>query len=154
MSEGTNRDDLKARLLARVAITAEGCWEWTRAKNWGGYGVTCYQGQRMTAHRAAYMAWRGEIPSGLHIDHLCRNRACANPEHMECVTPRENTMRGFGPTANHAHKTHCKHGHQLDADNTRVTKRGHRVCRACHRKVQEGFRERRAAKKALAKASA
>lgn len=99
-----------------------------------GYGMTheIRNGKRVNVpvHRVAYEAAKGPIPEGLHIDHLCRNRACCNPDHLEAVTKRVNTLRGVGPTAQNSAKTHCKWGHEFTPENTRQRKGG-RECLAC-----------------------
>jgi hypothetical protein len=113
-----------------------GCWVWTGAKSHGGYGKLCAGGvgNYMGAHRWAYIHLVGPIPDGLHLDHLCRNPPCVNPAHLEPVTCRENLLRGVGPSAQHAAKTHCPQGHAYDEANTYVKPRtGIRVCRACNR---------------------
>ncbi len=95
--------------------------------------ITIGEGERQYAHRLAYTEEYGSIPEGLVIDHLCRNRACRNVEHLEAVTSRENVLRG--PTtvaAINTVKTHCPQGHAYDEANTRVYE-GHRHCRACDR---------------------
>lgn len=87
------------------------------------------------AHRVAYEATVGPIPKGLQVDHLCRNRLCVNPSHLEAVTPAENKRRGFSPPAINARKTHCIHGHELAGANVyyRKDRPGRRQCRECER---------------------
>jgi len=79
------------------------------------------------AHRAVYESERGPIPEGMTLDHLCRNRGCVNPDHLEPVTNRENILRGVSPSAVHAAKTHCRCG--LDYDS--VDRNGFRYCSRC-----------------------
>lgn len=78
-------------------------------------------------HRATYEYIVGEIPEGLVLDHLCRNRMCVNPEHLEPVTVAENIHRGNGPSAINKRKTHCPQGHWYDY----YQKRGERACKRC-----------------------
>ena len=111
----------------------DGCWEWQRARSAAGYGVLRIKQKNHYAHRLMYEKLVGPIPDGLTIDHLCRNRGCLNPAHLEVVTGGENTLRGDGPTARHARQTHCVHGHEFTPENTRISRRGNRVCRTCHR---------------------
>lgn len=121
------------RFMAKVDKDApNGCWLWTAALDDGGYGVfgvtsSCTR----KAHRFAYENLVGPIPAGLQLDHLCRVRNCVNPDHLEPVTPRVNVLRGVGPTAKNAAKTHCIHGHPFDAKNTYTDPRGRRDCRKC-----------------------
>jgi hypothetical protein len=118
---------------------ATGCWNYTRRLNKGGYGyaTTSKFGsiQDKYIHRIMYRFLIGPIPDGFHIDHLCRNRACGNPLHMEPVTAAVNVMRGLGPCAQNASKTHCSKGHQLEGHNLIWKKRPgrklYRTCRMC-----------------------
>lgn len=109
------------------------CWEWQGYRLSSGYGQIRIAGTKWLAHRLAYVVNVGPIPEGLTIDHLCRNRACVNPVHLEVVTRGENVLRGEGVTAINAVKTECDHGHSFDAENTYIDRRGWRSCRACRR---------------------
>lgn len=115
-----------------------GCWSWIGCKARGGYGMFRL-GKMVLAHRIAYEAYIGDIPQGLEIDHLCRNRSCVNPEHLELVTHQENTLRGDTLTAANARKTHCPRGHLYDA----IDIRGRRWCRMCHDDQVHAYRLRR-----------
>lgn len=110
---------------------ATNCWNWIAATDGHGYGKFYANPGHAKAHRWSYEHHRGPIPSGLQIDHLCRNRACVNPDHLDPVTPRVNTMRGFAVSALRARQTHCIHGHEFTPRNTILDKRGHRTCRSC-----------------------
>lgn len=112
-----------------------GCWLWLAGVNNKGYAqIPVGLSVSAPAHRVAYELYRGPIPDGLFIDHLCRTRSCVNPWHLEPVTNRENLMRGFGAAAINARKTHCDQGHEFTPANTYVRNNtGYRGCRACHR---------------------
>lgn len=121
------------RFMEHVSRDESGCWIWTGCLNHHGYGGFGLPNRRSAlAHRWSYEHFVGDIPDDLQIDHLCRVRACVNPDHLEPVTSRENTIRGVGPTAVNALKTHCIHGHEFTEDNTYVMPgRNYRRCRAC-----------------------
>jgi hypothetical protein len=105
------------------------CWLWLAGKGSHGYGMFD-AGYGMTcAHRVAYELVIGDIPAGLELDHLCRNRVCVNPSHLEPVTSQENTRRGDAGK-NNAVKTHCPAGHEYNQANTYVYK-NRRNCRRC-----------------------
>lgn len=110
----------------------QSCWDCLNTKAGNGYFQVQLDNKVVRAHRMSYEMFVGDIPEGLVIDHLCRNPACVNPDHLEVVTNKENILRGVGLTAQNSKKTHCLRGHPYDAANTRVGKKG-RDCRACHR---------------------
>lgn len=108
-----------------------GCWEWTAALKSSGYPNFWDGTRNVPGHRFSYELLVGPIPEGLNIDHLCRNPLCVNPAHLEPVTQRENVLRGVGFAATNAQMTHCIRGHEFTPENTYVTAKGQRHCRAC-----------------------
>lgn len=119
----------------RVSVTPKGCWEWRGTRDKDGYGIMSIKRRNYRAHRWAYQSIRGEIPQGLVIDHLCRNRACCNPEHLEPVTVGENCRRGETVVARNLAKTECAKGHSFSGGNLYIDPRGFRGCKACRREA-------------------
>lgn len=108
------------------------CFNWIGCLTVNGYGRFNLNGVMIRAHRLSYEIYKGEIPKGLEIDHLCRNRKCVNPEHLEVVTKQENILRGELGLINKS-KTHCKYGHEFNEKNTYKRSHGARTCRECNR---------------------
>ena len=139
---------LPPRFVAKLSETTTGCWEWQGTKDRAGYG-RFGSGKRGTniVHRIAYLALVGPIPEGKELDHLCRNRGCCNPDHLEPVTHRVNLQRGVQGAV-----THCKWGHELSGDNLKLARRKNgdlfRQCRPCllRRAREQNLRGRRPAK--------
>lgn len=131
------------RFFSKVEKT-ENCWIWKGCID-NGYGRFALTHDKLVmAHRFSYELFRGEIPKGLQIDHLCRNRACVNPDHLEAVTSKVNQLRGFSPLAINAQKTHCPKGHELKATNLDKSqlKRGQRYCRLCSNLANREWHQR------------
>lgn len=119
------------RFMEKVDKRPNGCWVWVAAIKSGGYGGFGVGSKVVRAHRFAYEHFKGPVPDGLEIDHLCRNRACVNPDHLEAVDRRVNVLRGVSPAAVNAVKTHCVHGHEFTPENTYIEGAGKRKCRTC-----------------------
>jgi hypothetical protein len=122
-----------------------GCWLWMSHVDRQGYGRFGHKRGWRSAYRASYEAFKGEIPAGLIIDHLCRVPSCVNPDHLEVVTPRTNALRGISFSAINAAKTHCAKGHPFTGDNLHVGPTGRRFCRACWRANSLAYKARRRA---------
>jgi hypothetical protein len=119
-----------------------GCWLWVGGLTGGGYGALGVGGAHeglVRAHRFAFMEFRGSIPAGLELDHLCRVRRCVNPWHLEAVTRSQNFLRGEHPTAVNVRRGQCPQGHSMaDA----YVSRGARSCRTCARNKYDPERRR------------
>lgn len=131
------------RFWIKVACASDDdCWTWLAGKSPDGYGKFWFDGRDGYAHRYAYGLLIGPIPAGLEIDHLCRNRACVNPTHLEPVTTKENLHRGETLAARQIALTHCPSDHPYSGDNLRITPEGERICRRCNYLAQIRWRQR------------
>ena len=110
---------------------AGSCWEWTGCVLKSGYGQF-FDEKKTYAHRYSYKLYRGEVPVGFDVDHLCRNKKCVNPKHLEAVSHKENIHRSpIHMGVINRSKTHCKNGHPYNEENTRKYGKNGRQCRTC-----------------------
>ena len=143
------------RILRNCAESESGCWLWQGHTSADGY-FTVNLGRRnegrALGHRVTYEFFRGEIPVGLVLDHLCRVPRCVNPWHLDPVTNRENTVRGDAMRngQHNASKTECAQGHEFNQRNTYFDKRGHRHCAECNRIKSRNYQRDLRARKAAA----
>lgn len=114
------------------------CWRWLGSKTPGGYGRVTFEKKFRSAHRFSYETFVGPIPPGLQIDHLCEQPECVNPDHLEPVTPLQNSYRA---AAHNGRKTACPQGHRYTLDNMTLSS-GRRYCRACRLERVREFRRR------------
>src|SRR5215475_890037 len=131
------------RFWQRVDQSAgpDACWLWMGPRMWNGYGKATHEDRTQNAHRVAWLLSRGPIPSGFHVDHLCRVKQCCNPQHLEPVTVRENLHRAPTMIAR-VSRTHCRFGHPYSGSN--LYRRGNeRRCHACDARIARTYRTRR-----------
>jgi hypothetical protein len=134
--------DVEIRFWAKVNKT-ETCWLWTGYTRDDGYGTIQIDHWPVYVHRFSFELFKGKIADGLSVDHLCRVRNCVNPEHLEAVTMRENTLRGVSPIARQARQTHCKRGHELTGENLKL-KGVNKTMRCCRKCEHLGYLRRKA----------
>ncbi|PXH62351.1 HNH endonuclease signature motif containing protein [Klebsiella variicola] len=124
----------ESRLLSKVEKDLEtGCWIFTGSRLPSGYGIL-WNGARPTgAHRISFQLYKGEIPAGKEIDHICNNRSCVNPAHLQAISHKENIHKSSTLMGVNARKSHCKRGHPLNGENLHITPLGARQCKECMR---------------------
>ena len=149
MSARPSNIDPAVWVLDHLTTTSAGCWLPPQKPHTDGYVRVVVRGGKTVAHRLIYETLVGSIPDGLVLDHLCRNRACVNPAHLEPVTHRENVLRGISPPAVQHLRTECDRGHPFNDENTYHRPSGGRDCKECKRR-----RTRDAMRRARAKAAA
>lgn len=137
---------MKKQWWERFTVSETGCWEWSASCTKAGYGQVMVGGKQRYSHRLFYERFKGPIPEGLQLDHLCRNKRCCNPSHLEVVTGRVNVRRSTAPPAANAVATHCLNGHAFTEANT-FTYSGKygpkRQCRECKRLRQLQYTRRK-----------
>jgi hypothetical protein len=138
--------DIPTKLIAYSKDDADlGCRVWTGGiKGSSGYGNVWDGEKSVSAHRLSYETFVGPIPDGMHIDHLCRNRSCIKPSHLDVVTNAENAKRGLTSVHNMM-KTYCPAGHPYSGANLYVLPSGSRACKECSRERGRAYRLRLAA---------
>lgn len=129
-TSGHGDPDVAARFWAKVVEGANGCWVWTSAIV-NGYGQFWDSERHIKAHRWAYEEMVAEVPATISLDHLCRNKCCVNPDHLEPVPSAVNIGRGNPRWKQSKARTHCKRGHAYTQANTYDTPQTGRRCRAC-----------------------
>lgn len=139
---------LPKRIMSKID-QQEDCWVWQASTDGCGYGHVWHEGKLKRAHKLLYETLVGAVPEGLELDHLCKNRACVNPEHLEPVTHAENVNRGEWALANRPVPRTCKRGHPVDNENVYIlNEKGWGTCLTCKRdRDREYARRYRAARK-------
>lgn len=119
-------------LFMRKVEKVDGCWLWRGCVSSNGYGIVNRNKKNILVHRYSYSHYKGPIPEGLVIDHLCRNKLCVNPDHLEAVTIGENVLRGPSIVGKKRGRLACPNGHTYTPESVYLY-RGYRVCRHCRK---------------------
>ncbi len=141
MTQG--RPVTEEEIMSKVVLADTGCWLYLGTKLFNYYTVFRKGKKLIRSHRWFYETFKGPIPDGLCLDHLCRVRECVNPAHLEPVTIAENKRRGMSPAAINARKTHCPFGHEYTPENTYMNSfTGGRSCKICVREKSRQYQAR------------
>ena len=145
-----NPKEWMKRFNSKYIITNTGCWEWKdHLHTISGYGTFWKNGKNILAHRFSYEFFNGIIPEKLTVDHLCKNKKCVNPYHLDLTTRIDNVRRGSNEIAHNKEKTSCPQGHLYDFKNTYFTKEGFRHCRKCRQIHKKNHRLRQKFKRSF-----
>lgn len=130
--------DVLDRLFRKFDLADDGCWLYRGYLTDGGYSQIKVQGRAVGRHTVSYELFVGPVPDDLELDHLCRQRACFNPRHLEPVTRAENLRRSDAWAGVNSRKTHCPQSHPYDG----VNSAGARICRTCQRRAHRDHRQK------------
>jgi len=133
-------NDMDPKIIQRFMSKikkSKNCWIWTGGIS-DGYGFFKFENTSIRAHRFSYELFKEMIPFRMQIDHLCKNKKCVNPEHLEIVIHQENMMRSNSVSGVNSQKTHCPKGHKYSG----VNKRGQRIYKTCIKVQKNNFRKR------------
>jgi hypothetical protein len=124
--------DPASRFVQKIEISDEGCWNWQAGLSHNGYGKFTVNGSDVRAHRWSYSNFVGPIADGMTVDHLCNNRRCVNPDHLQTLTQTENVLAEHSESTarKNSLKTECPKGHPYTDENTYRYKNG-RTCKTC-----------------------
>ena len=148
MKESETAENLAIAPQLRFVVAKNGCWEWTGAVASTGYAILNIDKQRKLAHRIAYQLFVGPIHHPLQTDHLCRNKKCINPAHLEAVTSKENSLRGKHPLYKIHREQICKRGHDLSVEENRIYRKDGRYrCKICVKQTRKEYQKKGAIRK-------
>ena len=130
---GQDIKSIMRRFNQGYIIAKNGCWDWQGYVDKTGYAGFLVNHKRLLVHRFSYEIFNGHIPNGITVDHICKNRKCVNPWHLDLTTRFENVQRGANKIAQNAGKLNCPQGHSYSGENLYVTKKGFRQCKTCQK---------------------